>query len=113
VEYIQLANLDLSKFDDPISRKGLAKEFFTALTGTGFFTITNHGISKEEWDQQMDLAHAVMTLSPEEKKPYEGEQIIVNTSHHCLNCNQCPKKMTAKAYTVATRLREGLAITEQ
>jgi isopenicillin N synthase-like dioxygenase len=87
VEYIQLENLDLSKYDDPITRKELAKEFFTALTGTGFFTITNHGISKEEWDQQMDLAHAVMTLSPEEKKPYEGEQLTLNISNHCLNCN--------------------------
>ncbi|KAF8857059.1 gibberellin 2-oxidase [Acephala macrosclerotiorum] len=69
--YIELANLDLSKFDDLTTRKELAKEFFTALTTTGFFTITNHGISKEDWDQQMDLAHAVMAMSSEEKKPYE------------------------------------------
>lgn len=73
MDYIELANLDLSKFDDPIARKELAKEFFTALTSTGFFMITNHGISEEDWDQQMDLAHAVMTMSSEEKKPYEGE----------------------------------------
>lgn len=75
MDYIELANLDLSKFDNPVTRKELAQDFFKALTGTGFFTLTNHGISKEDWDQQMDVAHAVMTLSPEEKKPYEGDQL--------------------------------------
>lgn len=74
MDYITLENLDLSKFDDPASRNELAKQFFSALTGTGFFTITNHGISKEDWDQQMDLAHAVMTMNPEAKKPFEGKR---------------------------------------
>ncbi|TVY29195.1 Flavanone 3-dioxygenase [Lachnellula hyalina] len=71
MDYIALENLDLSKFDDPVTRKELANKFFKALTGTGFFTVSNHGITNEQWDQQMDLAHAVMTMTPEEKKVYE------------------------------------------
>lgn len=73
MDYIELENLDLSKFDDPITRKELANRFLKALTGTGFFTVSNHGITHEQWNQQMDLAHAVMTMAPEEKKPYEGK----------------------------------------
>lgn len=88
VDYIELANLDLSKFNDPVTRKELANDFFKALTGTGFFTLTNHGISKEDWDQQMDVAHAVMTLSPEEKKLYEGDQI--RSGHIVILAKQIP-----------------------
>ncbi|KAI1370865.1 hypothetical protein F4677DRAFT_450939 [Hypoxylon crocopeplum] len=71
LEYIDLLNLDLSKFDDPESRKELARDFYKAFTEEGFATISGHGISQEIWDQQMDLANAIMTMKPEEKVPYE------------------------------------------
>ncbi|KAJ9151371.1 Clavaminate synthase-like protein [Pleurostoma richardsiae] len=71
LDYIELANLDLSKFDDPESRKQLALEFYKAFTEEGFVTISGHGISKETWDMQMDLANATMTMSPQDKVPYE------------------------------------------
>lgn len=75
MDYIQLANLDLSKFDDPEPRKELAQEFFKAFTEEGFVTVTGHGISEETWDMQMDLANAIMTMSPEDKVAYEGELV--------------------------------------
>lgn len=74
VDYIDLVNLDLSKFENPETRKELAREFFTAFTQDGFATVTGHGISKEVWDTQMDLANATMTMDPAAKVPYEGKQ---------------------------------------
>jgi isopenicillin N synthase-like dioxygenase len=76
VEYVDLVNLDLEKFNDPVSRKELAKDLLHAVTEHGFFTITNHGISDELWDHQMDVSNAIMHLSQEDKKPYEGREPI-------------------------------------
>ena len=72
-----MMNLDLSKFDDPQSREELAREFFKAFTEEGFATISGHGISKDVWDEQMDLANVVMTMSPQEKVLYEGIAILL------------------------------------
>lgn len=72
MDYIDLINIDLSKFDDPEKCKELEKEFFTAFTQDGFVTISGHGISKEVWDTQMDLANTTMTMNPAAKVPYEG-----------------------------------------
>lgn len=73
MDYVKLVNLDLSKFDDPVGRQELARELYEAATGYGFLTLTNHGISDEVYQRQMQIANAAMTLSPEEKEPYEGE----------------------------------------
>lgn len=72
VDYVDLVNLDLSKFDDPAGRKELAKQMFEAATGYGFLTLTNHGISDETYKRQMTIANGVMTMSSEDKEPYEG-----------------------------------------
>lgn len=80
VDYIDLMDLDLSKFDDEHERPQLARDFFKAFTEEGFVTISGHGISKEVWDQQMDLANATMTMSPDEKVPYKG---LLNNSQLC------------------------------
>lgn len=72
MDYVQLVNIDLSKFDDPAGRKELAKDLYEAATGYGFLTLTNHGISNETYMRQMRIANAVMTLPPEKKAPYEG-----------------------------------------
>lgn len=72
MDYIDLINIDLSKLDDPERCKELEKEFFTAFTEDGFVTISGHGISKEVWDTQMDLANATMIMDPAAKVPYEG-----------------------------------------
>ncbi|KAJ0309882.1 hypothetical protein Brms1b_008921 [Colletotrichum noveboracense] len=72
LDFVQLIDLDLSKFEHLETRKELAKDLLQAVTQHGFFTISNHGISTKLWDHQMDVANAVMTLSNEEKRPYEG-----------------------------------------
>lgn len=72
MDYVELVDLDLGKFDDPTTRKELAKELLQAVTEHGFFTISNHGISQELWDHQMAVANAVMTLPQDKKIPYEG-----------------------------------------
>ena len=72
MDYVKLVNIDLSKFDDPVGRKELAKDLFEAATGHGFMTLTNYGISDETYERQMRIANAVLTLPPEEKAPYEG-----------------------------------------
>ena len=72
MDYVDLVNLDLSKFDTPEGRQELAKDLYEAATGYGFLTLTNHGISDEVYMRQMRIANAVMTLPPEKKAPYEG-----------------------------------------
>lgn len=72
MDYIELVNLDMSKFDDPSTRQELAREMFEGVTKHGFLTLSNHGISQELMESQVDLAHAVMTLTPEEKAPFEA-----------------------------------------
>jgi len=72
VDYIELVNLDMSKYDDPTTREELAKELYEGVTKHGFLTLSNHGISQELMESQVDLAHAIMTLPPEEKAPFEA-----------------------------------------
>lgn len=72
VDYVDLVNIDLSKFDTPEGRQQLAKDLYEAATGYGFLYLTNHGISNETYERQMRIANAAMTLKPEEKAPYEG-----------------------------------------
>lgn len=73
MDYVDLVNIDLAKFDDPEGRKQLAKDLYEAATGYGFLTLTNHGISDETYQRQMRIANAAMTLKPDEKAPYEGK----------------------------------------
>lgn len=62
MDYIELSNLDLSDFDNPESRKKLARQFYEAFTQEGFVTVSGHGISKQTWDQQIDLCKSISTL---------------------------------------------------
>ncbi|EOD50392.1 Clavaminate synthase-like protein [Neofusicoccum parvum] len=72
LDWIELVNVDFAKYDDPNTRKELAQDLLKAVTEHGFLTISNHGISDELYESQMSLAHAVMTLEPEEKLPFEA-----------------------------------------
>ncbi|VUC26108.1 unnamed protein product [Clonostachys rosea] len=72
LDYIELSNLDLADFDNPESRKKLARQFYEAFTQEGFVTLSGHGISKETWDQQMDLCNATMTMDPKAKVSFEA-----------------------------------------
>ena len=73
MDFVDLVNIDLAKFDSEQGRKDLAKDLYEAATGYGFLTLTNHGISNETYMRQMRIANAAMTLEPEGKAPYEGK----------------------------------------
>ncbi|ORY58449.1 uncharacterized protein BCR38DRAFT_413311 [Pseudomassariella vexata] len=72
LDWVDLINLDFKKFDDPSTRQELAKELLDGVTKHGFLTISNHGISNELYERQVQLANTVLTLPPEEKAPYEA-----------------------------------------
>ncbi|PLB53903.1 Clavaminate synthase-like protein [Aspergillus steynii IBT 23096] len=72
LDWIQLVNIDLAKYDNLSTRQELARELLTAVTEHGFLTISNHGISPELYRSQVNLANAVMTLPPDEKQPFEA-----------------------------------------
>ncbi|PYH93103.1 Clavaminate synthase-like protein [Aspergillus ellipticus CBS 707.79] len=72
LDWIDLVNIDLAKFEDSVARNELARELLTAVTEHGFLTISNHGISPELCLSQVNLANAVMTMSPEDKKLFEA-----------------------------------------
>lgn len=72
MDYIELVNLDMSKYEDPTRRQELAQDLLEGVTKHGFLTLSNHGISQELMESQVSLAHAVMTLPPNEKAPFEA-----------------------------------------
>ncbi|KAF6816909.1 2og-fe oxygenase [Colletotrichum plurivorum] len=72
LEYIDLVNLDLSEYEDPTTRRHLVRGLLDGVTTHGFLTISNHGIPEELYSSQVDIAHALLTIPTEEKKPYEA-----------------------------------------
>lgn len=72
MNWIKLVNVDFAKYDNPVTRKELAQDLLKAVTEHGFLTISNHGISDALYESQMSLAHAVITLPPEDKRPYKA-----------------------------------------
>ncbi|KXH27601.1 hypothetical protein CSAL01_00768 [Colletotrichum salicis] len=71
LDYVGLVNLDFSNFDDDSARRQLAVNLLRGATCHGFLTLTNHGIPDALYSSQVDLAHALLTLPPEEKWSFE------------------------------------------
>jgi isopenicillin N synthase-like dioxygenase len=67
LEWASLITLDLSEFDRPGGKEKLALQLKDAIHKIGFFYIVNHGISKEDFNQQFELASQIFSLSHEEK----------------------------------------------
>jgi isopenicillin N synthase-like dioxygenase len=60
--------------DGPEARAKLAETVRQAMHEQGFFTLINHGISKEEVDRQLDIAWTIFSKTPlEEKKRLKGK----------------------------------------
>src|ERR1700749_4227098 len=70
LDWADLVTLDLSKFDQPDGRQKLAAQLKDAIHKVGFFYIINYGLSKEQVDQQFNLAKTVFQLPQEEKNKY-------------------------------------------
>lgn len=101
LDWADLATLDLSKFDQPGGKQELATTLARALENigkfnqsfyedinvshpktlihgrdltsyTGFFYVSNHGLTTTEIDTQFALAHSVLSLSDSSKAPYRA-----------------------------------------
>ncbi|CAG8938095.1 unnamed protein product [Penicillium salamii] len=72
LDWADLVSLDLSKFDQPGGKEDLASEFIHAIQDVGFFYITNHGLTREQIDQQFAIAKSTLLLPPEEKLKYRA-----------------------------------------
>ncbi|KZL65207.1 flavonol synthase (2OG-Fe(II) oxygenase) [Colletotrichum tofieldiae] len=72
LDWADLVALDLSKFDKPGGKQELATEFTRAIQQIGFFYVINHGLSREDIDQQYALASSVLGLLDKEKAPYRA-----------------------------------------
>ncbi|KAK1676890.1 putative 1-aminocyclopropane-1-carboxylate oxidase [Colletotrichum godetiae] len=72
LDWADLVALDLSKFDKPGGKQELAEEFARAIEQIGFFYVINHGLSREDIDQQYALASTVLGLPNEYKQPFRA-----------------------------------------
>ncbi|KAI9041827.1 putative 1-aminocyclopropane-1-carboxylate oxidase [Aspergillus affinis] len=72
LDWADLVTLDLSKFDQPGGKHDLATEFIQAIEDVGFFYVKNHGLSREDVDNQFAIASSTLALSNEEKSPYRA-----------------------------------------
>ena len=72
LDWADLVTLDLSKFDRPGGKAELAAEFTQAIQDVGFFYVKNHGLTREEIDNQFSLAKSTLLLPSEEKLKYRA-----------------------------------------
>lgn len=92
VEWADLVTLDLSQFDQPGGKEALAKQLFEAIQNigkpsadfsgrvmfltlphSGFFYITNFGLTQDQVDRQFAIGKQVFQLSTEEKLKYRAD----------------------------------------
>ncbi|RFU81275.1 oxoglutarate iron-dependent dioxygenase [Trichoderma arundinaceum] len=73
LEWADLVTLDLSQFEKPGGKEGLAKQLQEAIQKIGFFYIINFGLSQEEVDRQFAIGKEVFKLPMEEKLKYRAE----------------------------------------
>ncbi|KAF9873049.1 2og-fe oxygenase [Colletotrichum karsti] len=72
LDWADLVSLDLSKFDLPGGKQELASDLANAIDKIGFFSVVNHGLSREDIDTQFALASSVLGLSDADKAPYRA-----------------------------------------
>jgi len=70
--------------DDLEKRKKVAWEIHKACVDTGFFYITNHGISQAEMDAHLDLAKQFFELPMEEKLQLAPEKKDINLGYEVI-----------------------------
>lgn len=58
LQWADLSIIDMSTYDQgPEARQALAKQVHDAMTTAGFMVLVNYGISEEEIQRQVDIAH--------------------------------------------------------
>ncbi|KAM3551532.1 hypothetical protein MY1884_007677 [Beauveria asiatica] len=68
-----LANLELSRFDQPGGKQELAKQLHEAIKKIGFFYIINFGLSQDAVDRQFSIGKELFSLPTEEKLKYRAD----------------------------------------
>ncbi len=71
LDWAELVTLDLEDYSRPGGKERLAKQLEHAVHHVGFFYVKNHGLSKEEVDNQFTLAKNFFLLPVSEKEKYE------------------------------------------
>lgn len=70
LDWADLVNIDLSKYDVPDGKRKLAAQLKLAISTIGFFYVTNFGLSEADVDEQFALAAAIFNQPIEEKQRY-------------------------------------------
>ncbi|BGP39244.1 Putative flavonol synthase [Rhodotorula kratochvilovae] len=70
LDYVQLASLDLSKFDRPGGKTELVNDLRNAIENVGFLFVTGHGIEDDEVVRQLQIGNAFFKLPLEEKRQH-------------------------------------------
>ncbi|KAK8149785.1 hypothetical protein G3M48_005538 [Beauveria asiatica] len=73
LDWADLANLDLSRFDQPDGKQELAKQLHEAIEKIGFFYIVNFGLSQDAVDRQFSIGKELFSLPTEEKLKYRAD----------------------------------------
>ncbi|KAJ5607367.1 hypothetical protein N7537_003986 [Penicillium hordei] len=69
LEWADLSIIDMSTYDQgPEARQALAKQVHDAMTTAGFMVLVNYGISEEEIQRQVDIAHTMFERTSTEEK---------------------------------------------
>jgi isopenicillin N synthase-like dioxygenase len=78
LDWAPLAQIDLSRFDEPGGKQELAKQLYDAVTKVGFWVVVNTGIDDERVLRQLSIGNTFFKESLEEKRKHpcnfaEGE----------------------------------------
>ncbi|OJJ35459.1 hypothetical protein ASPWEDRAFT_510244 [Aspergillus wentii DTO 134E9] len=72
LKYADLITLDMADFDRPGGKERLAAQLKETAHKTGFFYITNFGITQEQIDQQFAIAKEFFSLPEEERLKFRA-----------------------------------------
>ncbi|GAA6004856.1 hypothetical protein JCM10207_008429 [Rhodosporidiobolus poonsookiae] len=70
LEYVDLALIDVSKFNQPGGKEQLVEDLRNAIEKLGFFLVVGHGIEDEEVLRQLSIGNAFFKLPLEEKRQH-------------------------------------------
>jgi hypothetical protein len=78
LDWAPLAQIDLSRFDEPGGKQELAEQLYEAVTKVGFWVVTNTGLDDESVLRQFSIGNTFFKEPLEEKRRYpcnfaEGE----------------------------------------
>lgn len=70
LEWAELVQIDLSRFDEPGGKEELANQLYDAVTRVGFWVVTNTGIDDEKVLRQFSIGNTFFKETLEEKRRF-------------------------------------------